>query len=408
MNAAAPIRSLLFSTLYPSAQRPLHGIFVETRLRELLKTGEVQATVVAPVPWFPWTGARWGDYARFAQTPLRESRHGVEVLHPRYLLPPKVGMTPAPLLLALGALGAVRRLQSAGRDFDLIDAHYYYPDGVAAALLGRWLGKPVVVTARGSDVNMISRYALPRRQLQWAARLAGASVGVSAALVERMRALGFDGNRLHVMRNGVDLQQFQALPPAAMRQQLGLAGSPLLLSVGNLHEHKGHGLAIEALARLRTDPAWAGAQLLVVGAGPDAARFEALACSIGVAEAVRWVGQVPNAELQQWYSAADVLVLASSREGWPNVLLEAMACGTPVVASDVGGVREIVQGAVAGRVVAQRTPEAFALALADLLASPPPRVAVRDYAARFGWDSTSQDQLRLFRQLTSGVPSGAH
>jgi teichuronic acid biosynthesis glycosyltransferase TuaC len=363
---------------------------------------------VAPVPWFPWTHARWGEYARFAQTPARETRHGVEVLHPRYLLPPKVGMTPAPLLLALGALGAVRRLQAEGRGFDLIDAHYYYPDGVAAALLGRWLGKPVVVTARGSDVNMISRFALPRRQLQWAARQAGASVGVSAALVERMLALGFDAGRLHVMRNGVDLRRFDALPPAAMRQKLGLAGGPLLLSVGNLHEHKGHGLVIEALARLRAEPQWAETRLLVVGAGPDEQQFKARAQALGVADVVRWVGQVPNAELKQWYSAADALVLASSREGWPNVLLEAMACGTPVVASDVGGVKEIVQAPQAGRVVGQRTPEAFAAALAGLLANPPSRASVRDYAARFGWDSTSQDQLRLFRHLTGGSPPVAH
>ena len=408
VTAAEPIRTLLFSTLYPSAQRPLHGIFVETRLRELLKTGAVQTTVVAPVPWFPWGDARWGDYARFALTPAREVRHGVTVLHPRYLLPPKVGMAPAPLLLALGALGAVRRLLRDGAGFDLIDAHYYYPDGVAAAMLGHWLGKPVVVTARGSDVNLISQYALPRRQLQWAARQAGASVGVSAALVERMRALGFDVGRLHVMRNGVDLQQFDVLPTAAMRQALGLVGGPLLLSVGNLVAHKGHGLVIEALALLRADPAWSDARLLVVGAGPDAAQFKAQAQALGVAEAVRWVGQVPNADLKHWYSAADVLVLASSREGWPNVLLEAMACGTPVVASDVGGVREIVQTSPAGRVVAQRTPAAFAAALTDLLANPPARTTVRGHAARFGWDSTSQDQLRLFRHLTSGAPLDMH
>ena len=223
-----------------------------------------------------------------------------------------------------------------------------------------------------------------------------------------MRSLGFDGGRLHVMRNGVDLQQFEPLPTAAMRQALGLSGGPLLLSVGNLVAHKGHGLVLEALARLRADPAWADARLLLVGAGPDAAQFKAQAQALGIADAVRWVGQVPHADLKQWYSAADVLVLASSREGWPNVLLEAMACGTPVVASDVGGVREIVQASPAGRVVAQRTPDAFAAALADLLANPPARATVRGHAARFGWDSTSQDQVRLFRHLTSGAPLDLH
>ena len=392
-----PVRTLLFSTLYPSSVRPTHGIFVETRLRELLKTGQVETRVVAPVPWFPSTAERWGGYARMARTPLRETRHGIEVLHPRYLQLPKVGMTSAPLLMALGARTTLRRLIDSGFDFDVIDAHYYYPDGVAAALLGRWFGKPVTVTARGTDINLIPGHRGPRKLLQWAGAHVSASIGVSAALVERMRALAFDPTRLHVMRNGVDLERFSPHNTAAMRQALGIHGGPVLLTVGNLHEHKGQRLVVEALARLRQQHA--GAQLLVVGEGPDRALLQASAAALGLADAVRFVGVVPNTDLARWYSAADVLLLASSREGWPNVLLEAMACGTPVVASDVGGVREIVQTAVAGRVVAQRTPQAFADALAALLAAPAERSAVRAYAAQFGWERTSQDQLALFQSL---------
>ncbi|WP_201744886.1 hypothetical protein, partial [Escherichia coli] len=120
---------LSFSTLYPSSVRPTHGIFVETRLRELLKSGRVESRVVAPVPWFPSTQPRWGEYAKFAATPAREQRNGIDVLHPRYLLAPKVGMSSAPLTLALGARAALRQLIDEGFDFDLIDAHYYYPDG---------------------------------------------------------------------------------------------------------------------------------------------------------------------------------------------------------------------------------------------------------------------------------------
>ena len=131
------MKILMFSSLYPSSVRPIHGIFVETRLRELLKTGQVEAKVVAPVPWFPFKSARFGDYARFAATPRFEHRHGVDVHHPRYVLLPKVGMHMAPYTMARGALATVRQLQSEGFDFDLIDAHYYYPDGVAAGLLAR-------------------------------------------------------------------------------------------------------------------------------------------------------------------------------------------------------------------------------------------------------------------------------
>ena len=155
------MRTLLFSTLYPSSERPGHGIFVETRLRELLKTGRVETRVMAPVPWFPWRSTRFVERAAMARTPRRETRHGIDVQHPRYALLPKLGMSSAPLALALGARRAVQRLLDEGFDFDLIDAHYCYPDGVAAALLARWFKKPLVITARGSDVNLIAEQALP-------------------------------------------------------------------------------------------------------------------------------------------------------------------------------------------------------------------------------------------------------
>lgn len=391
------VRTLLFSTLYPSAARPLHGVFVETRLRELLQRGGVQTRVVAPVPWFWSTNARYGDYARIAATPRLEVRDGVEVHHPRFVRLPKIGMSAAPFLLAAGARSTLAKIQREGFDFDLIDAHYYYPDGVAAALLALWFGKPLAVTARGSDVNLIPEHRVPRLLIQWAARRAQASIGVSAALVERLRSLGTEGDRLHVIRNGVDLSRFRILPAAAMRAELGLQGAPLLLTVGNLHEHKGQRLVVQALARLRRS--YPGARLVIVGDGPDRTALQALAEREGVADAVRLVGAVPNAELARWYSAADVLVLASSREGWPNVLLEAMACGTPVVASGVGGVPEIVRQPIAGRVVAERSAGAFADAIDVLVHERPERADVRAYAEGFGWERASSEQLKLFQAL---------
>ncbi len=394
---AALVRTALFSTLYPSGARPLLGIFVETRLRELLATGQVLSKVVAPVAWVPRVVTGQGRAARMAATPAQETHNGIEVLHPRYIAIPKVGMTLAPFLLALGARPAFQKLLDEGFDFDLIDAHYYYPDGVAAAMLGAWFGKPVAITARGTDINLIPEHRMPRLMIQWAARRASASIGVSSALVDRMRSLGMQADRLHVMRNGVDLHRFVPLPPSATRRELGLEGSPLLMCVGNVHAHKGQGLAVQALALLRARHAQA--RLVIVGDGPDRESVQRQAQAAGVAGAVHFAGAVPNAELARWYSAADVLLLPSGREGWPNVLLEAMACGTPVVASRVGGVPEIVTTLQAGRVVDDRTPAAFAAAVHDLLSSGIDRSSVRRYAEGFSWERTSQDQVRLFSAL---------
>lgn len=392
------LRTLLFSSLYPSSIRPGHGIFVETRLRELLASGQIETRVVSPVPWFFSTHARFGNYALMARTPKQEKHHGVDVSHPRYFVPPKVGMTIAPIAMALGALPAVRQMQREGFDFDLIDAHYYYPDGVAAALLAGWVRKPFVVTARGTDLNLIPNYSLPRRMIKWAANLAQASIGVSSALIDILRGWDVPAERLLVMRNGVDLERFKPVEQLEARRVLAIHGSPILLSVGHLVENKGHHIAIQALAIILKE--FPQAKLVLVGEGPERQRLQLLVERLGVASSVHFAGSQPNSELLHWYSAADVLLLASSREGWPNVLLESMACGTPVIACRVGGIPEIVTDESVGLLADLRNPTEFAGKIKALLGAHPDRIAVRAYAERFSWQATTDAQLQLFERLT--------
>ena len=295
-----PIKTLLFSTLFPSTARPVHGIFVETRLRELLKTRAVETKVVAPVPWFPFKGDRFGDYGKFAATPRREERHGVEVFHPRYFLPPRIGMNIAPYALARGALPTIKRIIREGFDFDLIDAHYYYPDGVAAGFIAKELGKPFVVTARGTDINVLPNYPIPHRLILETAAAASASIGVSRALTGKLAALGAEPEKHKVFRNGVDLMRFYPQPQDVARQQIGIPIAPdekLMLSVGNLVELKGHHLAIEALTQLP-----ANTRLAIVGKGMERERLEALARRLGVADRVYFAGMIQPDQLK-WCTA---------------------------------------------------------------------------------------------------------
>ena len=383
------MKILTFSTLYPHAARPNHGIFVETRLRHLLASGKVESKVVAPVPWFPSSDPCFGEYAVFARAPREEQRCGIDVVHPRYVTVPKVGMSIAPFLLAAGACSALKSIMRRGYDFEIIDAHYFYPDGVAAAMLGRWLDVPVVITARGTDINLLPQFAIPRRMIVWAARRAAALVTVSAALKAALVQLGIEAGKISVLRNGVDTRLFRPADREAERKRLRLAGTVLLM-VGNLLANKGHDVV------LRTLREFPDACLLVIGEGREERNLKRLAGVLGIQDRVKFLGSVPQEQLGAYYGAADALVLASSREGWPNVLLEAMACGTPVVSTRVGGTPEIVAASEAGVLANERSEHGIAEALRRLFRNYPDRRLTRLYAERFGWDETTRGQLQLF------------
>lgn len=392
------LRVLTVTTLYPNSAMPSHGVFVENRLRALVGSGAVDLKVIAPVPWFPSAHPRFGAYAGFARAPASEVRHGIPVSHPRFPVIPRVGMSVAPFLLYAGLLREVMR--NPPGDIDLIDAHYFYPDGVAAAMLARRLGRPLVITARGTDVNLIPQHAVPRRLIRWAAAQAGGLITVCEALKDALVDLGVDPGKVRAIRNGVDLDTFRPRDPEAARRRFGVSRR-LLVSVGHLIERKGHHFVVEAMAKL---PDW---ELVVAGEGPERAALEALIARHGLGDRVRLVGALPHDQLAELYSAAEALVLASSREGWANVLLEAMACGTPVIATAIWGTPEVVKTPAAGVLMRERSADAVTEALGRLLANRPGRAETRAYAEGFSWDQTTRDQLDLFRRVCAAAGSPA-
>ena len=384
------IRTLTFTTLYPSQSVPHHGIFVEQRLRHLLRSGEVETGVIAPVPWVPIRHRSMGEYALLASVPRREERHGIDIQHPRFPRIPKVGMSIAPLLMAVALRRTVAQ-HGARSPFDIIDAHYFYPDGVAAAMLGKWLNKPVVITARGTDINLIPNFAIPKKWILWAAEQSRGIITVSDALRERLIELGVDETKITTLRNGVDLELFKPLPDRdALRAKLGISGKTLL-SVGYLIERKGHHLVIDALANLP------GMSLVIAGSGEMRIELQRLALSRGVGDRVRFTGALSHEDLVEYYNAADALVLASSREGMANVILESIACGTPVVGTPIWGTPEVISERRAGVLTKDRTPEAISAAVRTLMLDPPSRSEVREFAMHFSWDRTTQGQLDVFR-----------
>jgi glycosyltransferase involved in cell wall biosynthesis len=317
---------------------------------------------------------------------------GIEVYHPRYFLLPKISMPFHGLLMFAGSISIARRLHEKAR-FDCIDAHYVYPDGFAAVLLGRYLGIPVVVSARGTDISLFPSLPLIRPMIRWTLWQATGIVAVSQALRDAMEDLGATADKIVTIGNGIDLKRFHPMDRSRARQKLGIPEeAEVILSVGNLVPVKGHACLIPAISQMaRLHPK---IRLYIAGEGYLRARLEGLALAEGVHERVFFVGRRPNEEMKYWYSAADVSCLASSREGWANVLLESLACGTPLVATRVWGTPEVIVSDELG-VLVEQSIESLAQGLELALQKQWNREALVRHAAARTWDVVAQDVERF-------------
>lgn len=388
------MKILTFSTLYPNKNQPNNGIFVENRLRHLLKDTKIQATVVAPVPWVPSFFKKSKSYGSFVSIPKVETRHNITIHHPRYLVIPKIGWYITPLFMYLATRNLIKQLHTKEK-FDLIDAHYFYPDGVAAAALAQKLKLPFTITGRGTDLTLIPKYFLPRKMIEWASKKANALITVSASLKDDIISLNIDPNKITPLRNGIDLELFHTLETNQIRQFFSFPHQKkILLSVGYLIERKGNEFTITALASLPHD-----FHLVLAGSGPEEIKLKKIIHDLHLNDRVTFLGQVPHHDLIKLYNAADCLILASSREGWPNVLLEAIACGCPVVSTRVNGTPEIILKPEAGILIDDRKPETIAKGILELFKNLPSRAETSAYAKDFTWKETSLGQEKIFKKI---------
>ena len=387
-------RVLLLSTVFPNAAQPHHGTFVRERMRGL--PPDVSVRVVAPAPWFPLlSGLRPGLRP---ELPREEMQDGVPVHHPRFFSIPGVFKCLDGLFLFLSILPLLLRLRREF-PFEVIDAHFTYPEGLAAVLAGRVLGVPVVITERGT-LPLLARHRLRRPQLRFALRRAARLVAVSDSLRRSMVELGTAAERVRVIENGVDSEAFHPIDRIEARRALGLAKyGPLLVSVGTLAPRKGFHLVMEAVASLaRRYPRIRFA--MVGGAGAEGAmegELRQLAARLGIADRIIFAGPRGRSELAVWYGAADLFVLASAHEGCPNVVLEALACGTPVVATPVGSIPEILAGSEAG-LLAEREVSQLAAAIGAALDRSWDRDRLRDRVAARTWSTVGLECAEELRE----------
>lgn len=377
------MRLLLFSSYFPTTWDPTRGIFNLQQARALARHCEVR--VMAPLQWFPvrlWHGA--GP----ATDPHREVVEGLPTWRPRYFLTPGVGRATYAAQMAAATLPALARVRRE-YPFDVLLATWAFPDVVVGAMASRLFNVPLLGKVHSSDVYVQGRYPARRRQICWAMRHAHKVLAVSKDLGKSLCEMGVAPEKILVATNGVDTERFRPRDAAAARHRLGLPEEGQhVVFVGYLRDAKAVHVLVDAAGKLRA----AGDTLPhihLVGDGPELAALRSQAERLGIAERVHFHGWRPHEEIPEWMAAADIFCLPSIREGCPNVMLEALASGRPVVATRVGAAPDLAS-ADSTLLVPPSDPDALAAALREALNRSWDPAAIRAGVADASWDTSAR------------------
>ena len=392
------MKVLVFTTVFPNEKQPNLGVFVRERMSRVAKRCEIK--VVAPVPYFPLAGLFKEKYRH--RIPRIENQQGIEVFHPKFFLLPGIMKFLDGFFLYLSTKRFIRKIQKTF-DFDLIDSHFAYPDGFAAVLLGRHFNKPVTITLRGT-LNRLINYKGRREAIRFALKNASRVFSVSAYLGKLAKSLGIDESKFIVIPNGVDTSKFQVLDKAECRNKLGIPrDKKVIISVGALVERKGHHRVIETLPDLiKKNP---NLIYIVVGGGGVEGDM-----SISLNEQVReldltkhvlFTGEIPHSKVNEFLCASDVFALSTRFEGWANVFFEAMACGLPVITTDICGNAEVVRNGENGLLVPLGDKKALSNAIDNAFTTNWNREAIIKYAHDRTWEQVADEVNEQFCMILS-------
>jgi teichuronic acid biosynthesis glycosyltransferase TuaC len=398
MSSRADTRILSLSCVYPNLNDPGLGLFVRSRLSHLSRLADVK--VVAPIAEIDYarSASRW--FGRHG-VPLRQVDAGIEVLHPAWVYPPG-GQSLNAILLFLRLVPLLAGIR-ASFDFDVIDAHFAFPDGIAACLLAGVFQVPFTVTLRGNE-TMHARYQLRRRLIAWSLRKASRVITLSETLRQFAVSQGADRDKVKTIPNGVDAGTFFPRDRIHCRHKYNIhPDAKVVLSAGTLIERKGHHLVVRAMASLVREDV--NRVLLIVGGSGREGRYEEeirrQVAEFGIQKHVRFLGEVPPSDLAELMCSADVLCLASSREGWPNVVHEAMACGVPVVATNVGAVADMIPSPDYGFIVPIADPESLEKALNQALSKEWDHRAISALAHSRSWEQVAREVFFELREIAT-------
>lgn len=387
-------RSILaISSLYPRPARPLFGIFNYQALRELSSIARL--SLISPVSWIdrvrdhlsPGT-VRGGAGESPAGSASDPAPH-----YSTYFTIPFAGRGMNGYFQYRSMLPAARRMHARSA-FEFILSYWVYPDGYAAHLLSRSLGIPYAVVALGSDLNIMGHSPQTRAHVRTALGGAARVLSVSEALRNEALAQGAARERCRVVPNGIDPARFARRPRDEIRDRLGIARDErVIVFIGNLEPIKGVDILLDALSRIDENRPSA----IIIGGGRHRRAFERRADELKLAGTVTFTGPVPHEDAALFLNAADFLVLPSRFEGCPNVILEALACGTPVIASAVGGIPELVTRPEQGILVPPEAPADLARAIEAGFSRDWPRDDIARTSTRT-WSDVARETLAIIEE----------
>lgn len=393
-----PLPVVIVTTFFPNRREPHRTVFLRNLVTAMQPWCDM--AVVAPVAMRPPIG-RWRERAALPST---DRLGDLDLHHPRFLSLPGLSWM-AGLSYALAVWPVLRDLKQS-RGWFVVHIHCAYPDAVGGALAARLLGLPWVVTAHGSDINIATRKPALRFQIRWALCGAQRVVAVSRALREKILALGsLRPEQVECIPcSGFFPDVFKQRPRARLRVGLALApNARMVVFVGNLVPLKGVDVLLQAWAlrceASRSESLGVPDRLVLIGNGPKRRRLEQLATSLGIASAVSFLGAVTQQVVSDWIGAADLLCLPSHSEGSPNVVVEALASGIPVVASRVGGVPDLVVQGINGYLVTPGDPVALAQALGAAFSTPWNSDAISASVAHLDWRRIARRHIEVLRTI---------
>lgn len=393
------MKILVITNLFPNNQDPTRGMYNKQQIIELSKLCELK--VIAPLPWAPPLkfNTKWYNHYKIAP---KETIGGFEVIHTRYFMIPKFGRSLYGFFFFLSLFRKVKEIYESFK-FDLIYSPWAYPDGFGSFLIAQKIGVPIIIGILGSDLNLFTRYALRRKMISYALKGSNRVIAVSRCLKQKAIELGVPSEKIEVITNGVDKNLFKQMDKMYCRKSLGLeSDKKIILFIGHLVPVKGVDCLIDAFSCISKK--CENSSLVIVGDGALKHEMLRKINTLGLKDRIKLISSTPHDKIPLWINSCDVLCLPSLNEGCPNVVLEALACGRPVVATNVGGIPDIIDTPDLGILVPPKNPEKLAAALETALNKHWDLKRANEKISSYSWSMNAEKLLEIIKVALHNAP----